>query len=384
MSDPGGRRPPGDEGAEWRPPAPSPDLPVERLCAESAFFDELFHKYNAWYELAVQHQYVLCVPQDVGECAGSVPYSLVKAHMLVPSTAHAKRLSKCGSADPLSDSGSLPTEPPAPGSLPNSSPAPDSDSRLQASCGSLASTPGAAAQPFSYLSHPPPWDTADAADPAAARLGVPAAERRTVSPGLALAEPLDPASVTFHSMLHEAHTVQLRGDCLISRYCTRDAPPEVVTRECRVLRSDCWRNADARPFWVFRIASSLVAPPPEECATGRPSPGPGGGAMRTMADIGAYLTAVAGAGPALQDLDMEVQMFNSSYVCMPDYEEYLVHKLNQIFEMALRDFSEVLSLSLCVCVCTLIRGCGIGSSRAPPRAVFVVWGRERFICFAQH
>ena len=28
---------------------------------------------------------------------------------------------------------------------------------------------------------------------------------------------------------------------------------------------------------------------------------------------------------------------------------------------------------------TLILGCGIGSSRAPPQAVFVVWGRERFI-----
>ena len=40
-------------------------------------------------------------------------------------------------------------------------------------------------------------------------------------------------------------------------------------------------------------------------------------------------------------------------------------------------------LCVCVCVCVIL-GCGIGSSRAPPRAVFVVWERERFICFAQH
>ena len=44
----------------------------------------------------------------------------------------------------------------------------------------------------------------------------------------------------------------------------------------------------------------------------------------------------------------------------------------------------------CVCVgggCTqhtINLGCGIGNSQAPVRAVFVVWGRERFVCFAPH
>eukprot|EP01012_Entosiphon_sulcatum_P003720 TRINITY_DN11296_c0_g1_i1.p1 TRINITY_DN11296_c0_g1~~TRINITY_DN11296_c0_g1_i1.p1 ORF type:complete len:478 (-),score=59.31 TRINITY_DN11296_c0_g1_i1:36-1469(-) len=139
----------------------------------------------------------------------------------------------------------------------------------------------------------------------------------------------------FSSLLGEQHVVEVKGNILHSTQVDvlgnrSDWTATVSQREAMV-------NADGQIFWVFFINQPLVGLYTEK--ESRRASLRVEQRHQTVDDFRSFLHGFRSAHEAAANLDMEVEIFCVSYLCMPNYEELLVAKVNQMFETAVEEFA---------------------------------------------
>eukprot|EP00667_Euglena_gracilis_P006014 EG_transcript_6053 len=270
-------------------------LGLAELCHECPFFRELYERYNGWFQLAAQHQCLVCVPLDLQD-GERISYTAIKAHLLQPTTPAAKRVAAAV------DSHAVPLPPDPPWAATRESPPP--------------STIGS--------------DLAvedDSSDGVAAQSGASSVDDSTAA--------TSPEEAAFHSMLGPAHVVRWLGDRLVST-CHVPGNSHPCVRECWVVSQRRLLTADGKSLALVWVSSSLV---PLDCPAAPLFPHDSLlDEVGSLADISGFLAAAAGSTGALVALDLEVQMFNCAYACIADYEEHLAHKVQQMHRAAVEEF----------------------------------------------